>query len=212
MADELDVRMETVVTSIHRSPELVEVVARNEIFAAGWVVLAVPLPVLRRLVFDPDLPGELPERLGGLEMGSGAKVAVATNGDPGIFRRQDTDIPAWYWTGLGDDGGVRRAVTGFAGTREGVRALIADPGGRLAASAPGADLEGTPLVADWDSDVFAGGCYSVIGPGQRAGLDVLSRPVGRVVLAGEHVNGSGTLEGAIRSGDAAARVILETAL
>jgi monoamine oxidase len=66
---------------------------------------------------------------------------------------------------------------------------------------------GEPLVADWGSDVLAGGCYSVIGPGRRRLLHGLSRPWGRVVLAGEHVNGSGTIEGAIRSGEEAARLV-----
>ena len=60
------------------------------------------------------------------------------------------------------------------------------------------------MVADWGSDPLAGGCYSLIGPGQRVMLEMLSRPVGRVILAGEHVNGSGTIDGAIRSGDFAA--------
>jgi monoamine oxidase len=47
----------------------------------------------------------------------------------------------------------------------------------------------------------------VIGPGRRRLLHGLSRPWGRVVLAGEHVNGSGTIEGAIRSGEEAARLV-----
>jgi monoamine oxidase len=35
-------------------------------------------------------------------------------------------------------------------------------------------------------------------------LEMLSRPLGRVFLAGEHVNGTGTIDGAIRSGEHAA--------
>jgi monoamine oxidase len=48
----------------------------------------------------------------------------------------------------------------------------------------------------------------VIGPGQRANLAILSEPFGRVHLAGEHVNGSGTIEGAILSGEAAAGSVM----
>ncbi len=204
MADGLDVRTEIPVTSIHQTPDGIDVAARNTVFHGSHAVVAVPLPVLRRMVFDPGLPTPILETLQALGMGAGAKVAVATSVDPTMYRRQDLDIPAWYWTGRAGDGSVRNAITGFAGTRDGVRALLADPSGRLSASAPGVELKGAPLVADWTTDVFAGGCYSVIGPGVRPRLEVLSRPWGRLVLAGEHVNGSGTIEGAIQSGDAAA--------
>jgi hypothetical protein len=138
----------------------------------------------------------------------GAKVAIATDEEPQLFRRQDMDIPAWYWSGFGPDGVVRRAITGFAGSEIGVSALLADPMARLSRAAPECALIGEPVLADWGSDPLAGGCYSVIGPGQRAMLETLSVPIGRVHLAGEHVNGSGTIDGAIRSGEAAARSVM----
>jgi monoamine oxidase len=206
MARDLEVRLDETVTSIHQSDQTVEVVVRNEVLDADAMVLAVPLAVLQRMVFDPVPGDDLLEALESIPMGTGMKVAVATKDDPPMFRRQDLDIPAWYWTGLGPNG-VRRAITGFAGSAPGVEALAAEPRQRLARSAPEVTLMGEPLVADWGSDVFAGGCYSVIGPGRRRLLHGLSRPWGRVVLAGEHVNGSGTIEGAIRSGEEAARLV-----
>lgn len=117
------------------------------------------------------------------------------------------DIPAWYWTGLGPTGAVRRAITGFAGSETGVSALLADRLGRIRRAAPECDLVGEPVVVDWTADPLAGGCYSVIGPGQRQGLSALASPIGRVHLAGEHVNGSGTIDGAIRTGEDAARSV-----
>jgi monoamine oxidase len=48
----------------------------------------------------------------------------------------------------------------------------------------------------------------VIGPGQRALLEVFRRPWGRLVIAGEHRNGSGSIDGAIRSGHEAAEQVL----
>lgn len=207
-ARDLDVRLENTVSSIHQSPAGVKVVIRNEVFPAKAVVLAVPLGVLKRMVFEPELPGDVTDVLDMLRMGEAVKVAVATNGEPPMFRRQDTDIPGWYWTGLGPDGSVRRAITGFAGSRPGVEALAAEASQRLARSAPETTLRGDPIVVDWGSDIFAGGCYSVIGPGHRQRLDVLSRAWGRIFLAGEHVNGTGTIEGAIVSGEMAARQLL----
>jgi monoamine oxidase len=201
-------RFENVVSSIHQSPAGVDVVVRNEVFAARSVVLAVPLGVLKRMVFEPELPGDVTDVLDMLRMGEAVKVAVATEGEPPMFRRQDTDISGWYWTGLSPDGSVRRAITGFAGSGPGVEVLVAEAAQRLARSAPGTTLRGDPIVVDWGSDIFAGGCYSVIGPGHRQRLDVLARPWGRVFLAGEHVNGTGTIEGAIVSGEMAARQLV----
>ena len=205
LAKGVDIEFEKTVTSIHQSSDGVEVVMGNAVIAAEAVVVAVPLGVLKRMVFEPDLPEETANAVDTLGMGAGAKIAVATIGEPEMFRRQDTDIPAWYWTGNAADGSVRRAITGFAGTRRGVETLLEQARPRLARAAGGSHLRGAPLVVDWSSDIFAGGCYSVIGPGQRRLLDVLSQPWGRVFLAGEHVNGSGTIEGAILSGEAAAR-------
>ena len=193
--------------SIRQTAHEVTVETADEAFLASAVVLATPLGVLKRLRFDPQLPDEVAHVLGSLKMGVGIKIAMATAESPPMFRRQDTDIPAWYWTGLGRSGSVRRAVTGFAGSEAGVAPLRANVMFRLARAAPEAIFDGAPVVADWGSDPLAGGCYSLIGPGQRETLEVLSRPAGRVFFAGEHVNGSGTIDGAIRSGDFAADLV-----
>ena len=205
LADGLDLQLETTVTSVHRSDEGAAVVARNEEFPASAVVLAVPLGVLKRLVFQPDLPAGVLSVLDILRMGAGVKVGIGTVAPPPMFRRQDTDIPAWYWTGLGAGGAVRKAITGFAGSEEGVDVLVGETLPRLQRAAPEVSFDGDHVVADWGSDPYAGGSYSVIGPGQRDLLEALARPIGRVFLAGEHVNGSGTIEGAIMSGENAAQ-------
>jgi monoamine oxidase len=203
----LDVRLDLEAISIRQTAQDVTVETVDEAFFASAVVLAIPLGVLKRLRFDPQLPDEVSQVLGSLRMGVGIKIAMATAEPPPMFRRQDTDIPAWYWTGLGRSGSVRRAVTGFAGSEAGVAPLRANVMFRLARAAPEAIFDGAPVVADWGSDPMAGGCYSLVGPGQRATLEVLSRPAGRVFFAGEHVNGSGTIDGAIRSGDFAADLV-----
>ncbi|HEX6146367.1 MAG TPA: NAD(P)/FAD-dependent oxidoreductase [Acidimicrobiia bacterium] len=211
LAAGLELRLDTEVVSIQQRVAGVGVATRNEELGAEAVVLALPLPVLRRLVFEPALPDDLALALDRLRMGKGVKVAAPTGEEPPMFRRQDTDIPAWYWTGLEPTGSVRRAVTGFAGTGPGVTSLLSETMARLARAAPEVGL-GVPVVADWVSDRFAGGSYSVIGPGQRGLLESLARPWGRVFFAGEHVNGSGTIVGAIESGEAAATRLLATVL
>ena len=207
LAHGLDVRLGLETISIRQTPHHVTVETADEDFIASAVVLAIPLGVLKHMKFEPLLPDEVAHVLESLTMGVGLKVAMATAEPPPMFRRQDTDIPAWYWTGLGLSGSMRRAVTGFAGSEAGVAPLRANVMFRLARAAPEALFDGAPAVADWGSDPLAGGCYSLIGPGQRLMLEMLSRPVGRMFFAGEHVNGSGTIDGAIRSGDFAADLL-----
>jgi monoamine oxidase len=212
MATDLDVRLDETVTAIHHGPDRVEVESGGGSMSGRALVMAVPLPVLNRLVFDPGLPEPVSVVIDTLQMGSAAKVAAPSAATPPMFRRQDLDIPAWYWTGAAGEGRPRRAVTGFAGTAEGARTLLDDPMGRLMSAAPEVSVIGPPVVMDWSSDPRSGGCYSVIGPGQRRTLDLLIGPMGAIYLAGEHVNGSGTMSGAIESGEAAARNVLRSSV
>ena len=207
LTPDLDVRLGIEVTSIRQTSQTVAVATAYEDFTGLALVLAVPLGVLKRLRFEPELPDEVASAIGRMGMGVGIKVAIGTAEPPPMFRRQDTDIPAWYWTALGPSGSVRRAVTGFAGSEQGVVPLRENVLNRLAAAAPDVVFDGAPVVADWGFDRFAGGCYSLIGPGQRAMLEALGEPLGRVFLAGEHVNGTGTIDGAIRSGENAALAV-----
>ncbi len=62
----------------------------------------------------------------------------------------------------------------------------------------------------WGTDPFAGGAYAAWPPGMVAeSRAALSRSAGRVRFAGEHVADAPGIEGAIRSGEAAASAILE---
>jgi monoamine oxidase len=208
LASALEVELQTEVRSIGQEDGGALVVAGDGEIAASAVVVAVPLGVLAHLDFEPALPADVASTISDLAMGTGIKVAMATAEPAPLFRRQDTDTPAWYWTGLGPSGSVREAVTGFAGSEPGVAALRDGALHRLARAAPEVRFSGDLVVADWGADRLAGGCYSLIGPGQRSKLEILGRPIGRLFLAGEHVNGSGTIDGAILSGEAAADLVM----
>jgi monoamine oxidase len=205
LAEGLEVRFGSEVLSIAQRGDGVVATTPSAEFEADAAVVAVPLPVLQRLDMDPMPEAPILSALRSLRMGAAAKVAVATRSLPPLFRRQDTDIPAWYWTGLNAGGSTRSAVTGFAGSKAGARALMADPLGRVSKAVPEVGLAGPPAVVDWGADPLTGGCYSVLGPGQRASLDIFRRPWRRIVIAGEHSNGSGSIDGAIRSGFEAAQ-------
>jgi monoamine oxidase len=210
LASGLDVRTSNPVTRISLSEAKVIEERSGEEHTADRLVVAIPLPLLRRPGLLSDSPDRLEEVLTSLGMGTAAKVAVATLDEPPMFRRQEGSIPAWYWTGAGADGSTRKAVTGFAGTERGVTVLTAEAPTRLARAVPETPLSGAPIVVDWGADPWAGGCYTALGPGQRALLPALEQRWGNAFFAGEHVNGSGTIDGAIRSGETAARRLLET--
>lgn len=206
LARNLDVDLGVEVTGVADGPGGVEVLASDLAVGAAAVILAVPLAILGRIDLQPGPPEPLRRAISELRMGTAAKAVVEVEPSPPLFRRQDRDIPAWYWTGLEADGSVRRAITGFAGTGPGVAALTDDPLSRLAAAVPESSIRATPRVVDWAADPLAGGCYSVIGPGQAPLVEGFLEPFGRVVLAGEHTNGSGSIDGAIRSGHRAAAI------
>jgi monoamine oxidase len=209
MAADLDVRTGVAAVRVAQSSASVRVLAGDTTHEADHVVVAVPLPILRGPGFLDSAPDPLRSALTTIGMGTAAKVVVATEDQPPMFRRQEADIPAWYWTGANDDGSTRRAVTGFAGTSRGAKTLIAQASERLRTAVPESSIVGEPVILDWGAEKWSQGCYTALGPGQRRLLTELKRPWGRVVFAGEHVNGTGTIDGAIRSGESAVRRILE---
>ena len=64
-------------------------------------------------------------------------------------------------------------------------------------------------VAHWAREPFSGGSYTAYAPGQMTRFQAaLRRPVGRLILAGEHTDTFNSyMEGAIRSGRRAAATI-----
>jgi monoamine oxidase len=193
-------RLGCVVTRI--TPTGVET-SDGESIPADMVVVAVPLGVLPHLEFDP------PIRLdhSGMQMGVAAKMLAPTADEPPMLAVQDLDIPVWFWTGRGADGAVRRVVSSFAGTREGVDAVLDRWPELLAQAAPSVALDGDPVTIDWSADPFSEGSYSAMAPG--VDLSQFERAHGRVVFAGEHTTGSGTMDGAVVSGERAARIVLD---
>jgi monoamine oxidase len=83
---------------------------------------------------------------------------------------------------------------------------------RLEPVAPGitAAYTGRAWLDAWARDRWTGGSYAAFGPGQVTRFWGLgARPSGRVVFAGEHTStrAQGYLEGAVESGERAARQV-----
>ncbi|MFA4966352.1 MAG: NAD(P)/FAD-dependent oxidoreductase [Thermoleophilia bacterium] len=173
-------------------------------------VLAVPLPHARGLLADLRVPAWA-LLLESMAMGAAAKlhVALAAAAAPSAV----LDVPGrwWSWTARDASGEVAPLVHCFAGTAGGLAALRVDagPGGwlrRLADLRTDLSLEPeTALLTVWQSDPWALGAYSHRRPGSWPGDDETAH--GRLVLAGEWTAGEwhGLMEGAVRSGERAAR-------
>ncbi len=204
VADELDdVRTEHPVERIETNDSGVSVSTVDQTLVAAAVVIAVPLPIISRLHFDPPLTPAMHAALERLTMGTAAKLASPTESPPPLLARQNNDSTWWCWTGDGEQGRTRRVVTAFAGTQHAVDVVSGDWHQRLAGAVPEVALGADSVLVDWGTEEWFGGCYSALGPGDEALLGVFEQE-GRVVFAGEHTLGAGTIDGAIESGELAA--------
>lgn len=204
LADRLDdLQLECPVEAIAATPDGIVVEHRNGSLAGAGVVVSIPLPLLSKIRFEPALDPELATSVAQLTMGTAAKLAMATHSAPPLVARQSDRASAWYWTGRGSDGRVRRAVTGFAGSPAAIDAVAPDWPDQMRAAVPEVDFTGETRQVNWAREEWSQGCYSSLGPGDTRWLEPFGQ-VGRIVFAGEHTTGSGTIEGAITSGEVAA--------
>ena len=210
-----DVRTGQAVEAIdlHGDGVTMHIGSRTERAAAA--VLAVPAPIASRMRFTPGLPADVATAVAELPMGVASKFAVATTEPPSLRSRQSSELSMWSWAARGEDGAARQCIAAFAGSEEAQRALGVDRGradawfAQVRAMNPDVAFEGEPVLYAWADDPFTIGAYSAWDQVStaRAVAGAFSRPVGRVVFAGEHTAGPhhhGTMEGALRSGIRAA--------
>jgi monoamine oxidase len=120
----------------------------------------------------------------------------------------------WTWTATGAGDDVQPVVSAFAGSPAALERLDVAAGperwlASLEALRPDLDLDtGGALLSTWADHPWAGAAYSTSPPPELAQLG--RRPVGPLAFAGEHLGGAfaALMEGAIRSGRAAARALL----
>jgi monoamine oxidase len=200
-----DVRTGQPVLSIEATDRWVEVHTIDQRLIADAAVVAVPLPAVSRIRFTPPLPSDVVHALAALTMGTAAKFVAGTESTPPLLARQSGEATWWCWTGAGKGGTVRSVVSAFAGTSEAIESVSSNWPERLATTVPEVTV-GPGEFVDWGQEEWFEGCYSAVGPGDRALLGAFAQE-GRIVFAGEHTLGAGSIDGAIESGElAAARV------
>jgi monoamine oxidase len=213
------VRTRTIVRAITLGDRSVRVtLADGSALDADHLVLTAPPPVWNRIAIDPPLPAGLVP-----QMGSNVKFLMA-------FRR-----PFWRSTGLMpdfmSDGPVSLTWHGTDGQEGPGEALVAFSGGPAADECrewPAAERNERYLTElqkvypevrrsfvrarfmDWPSDPWVKASYSFPAPGQVTTQGpAFARGHGRLHFAGEYCAYAfmGYMEGALRSGAAAARRI-----
>lgn len=212
------VLLNTVVRAVRQNGRRITVTiegrsGREEI-AADYFVSAVPASTLKDITFDPSLPAEQQQAIGGLRYGTATRVALhfarrfwRRVGRPRAF---GTDLPIGaVWEGNEQQRGQAGILTLLAGgtASASVREIVGRAGidglvRHLAwLGTPATLLEARTI--SWEDDPWARGGYAYFDPGFDPRFRAwLSRPWGRVVFAGEHTSRSwqGYMNGAIESG------------
>lgn len=182
---------------------------------ADRCLIAVPATVVGTIRFEPALPDAIAAATAAIAYGHAAKLFVPLPAPVEPSATLAVPDRYWAWTASGGDGGASQPlVSAFTGSTAALERLGVDSGPgpwaeRLAALRPDLEIDpGRAVLSTWDDDEWARAAYSVAPP--AAAVAELSRRHGRIAFAGEHLGGemSALMEGAIRSGRAAAARLL----
>jgi monoamine oxidase len=223
------VRHGVVVRLIHHGPKGVRLETSAGDVEARAVIVTVPLPILQELVFDPPLPRHT-EAARSLAMGNVARVVLQFDQrrwpeELGFFHALEMPFPT-FWTSRPRESGL---IVAWAGGPAADRLLTEDRGRRVEHAlaslerALGERARVGSIAAhlvdahhhDWRADPFARGAYSWVPTGAEDAKHVLANGYeDTIFFAGEAVHvgaGTGTVHGAIESGERAARKISSSA-
>jgi len=210
--------------AIQERQSRVRVTAGREEVDADFCVIAVPLPALRQVKLDAELPRVVREAISRLQYGDATKTALQYEqrfwAEEGYSGDALTDVPVQAtWDATAGQSGEPGVLMAYSAGREGARFGAADPRARIDAAAEqvddiyrgsGADelfVRGATMA--WGRERFSGGSYSAWAPGQYTRYwPALRRSYGRIYFAGEHTDlYASYMEGAVRSGRRAASEI-----
>ena len=222
-----DVRLQAEVMSIQLLSDGVAVTYKqndtHQTIHSTFAILAIPLTTARRIDFHGSLPSAHQRMVDEVSYGAVTKVLIQYRKrfweQKGWNGRLATDAPIVYtWHATSHLEGEPGILTVYTGGEPAVRlsALSDEERIRVAAAEieklfPGSSdgIEHTATVA-WPNEPFTRGSYMALAPGEvTAHWDALMHPAGRLFFAGEHATPlQGFMEGAVESGQRAARMIL----
>jgi monoamine oxidase len=207
MADGLDVRFGSVVTSVSHDVDGVRIaIADGATMTAGAAVVALPINCWADVAFDPPL-GDAKRRVATeRHVGEVSKVLAVVRDAPETFLGMGwgTGVNAGFVTKAAGDG---RLFMGFS-----VQPRVDLSDHAAVEAAVHAHLPDAEVVTtdghDWVTDPFSKGTWLAIPTGWFADgtFDRLEEPEGRLYFAGSDIasEGAGWIEGAVGSGSKAA--------
>jgi monoamine oxidase len=190
LAAHCEVQTGAVVTGIEQGDAGVRIeLGDRATVRAARAILAIPLPLQRRLRFDPPLPGH--RRLALERASYGEVVKAALPYDPRLTGRLP-ELSAAGFVYQPDPGVPLLALFAAAGAARRARTIES-----LAA-------------VDWSRETFSRGSYLIFGPGDLTTWGGhLSEPQGRLHFAGSEASSLPSyMEGAVRAGERAADEVL----
>ncbi|MGF0315644.1 flavin monoamine oxidase family protein [Nocardia fluminea] len=229
MAEELGDRvvLGAAVTQIDWSDDKIRVRAGRRQWWGRHAIIAVPPPLVNRIRFTPDLPAERAQLLQRLPMGWTIKVNAVYD-EPfwrakGLSGQANSDRrPLGTVFDAGPPGGDPAVLVGFLEATHAQAAARLAPKERRAAVLDDLAAYFGPktrnpvhyIEQDWAAESFSRGCYGAFATPStltRFGPE-LRRPTGSLHWAGTETatHWAGYIDGAIESGQRAAREILAT--
>jgi monoamine oxidase len=200
---------------------------------AERVVLALPFTTLREVdLAKAGLSAKKREAIAELGMGTNAKLLLQFEARPEEYERWNgnlqTDHPFQYtWDTSLTQAGEAGLITIYYGGRDGAdlkvpsgghgeapEDVVAETLAILDLAAPGIakGFNGNAYASNWSRDPWALGSYAAFEPGQTTEFSaVAGKPEGGIHFAGEHTSlgFQGFLEGAVASGERAAREVAQ---
>jgi monoamine oxidase len=164
---------------------------------AEQAIVAVPLTMQKRIVFDPPLPRDRQRALEEARYGIVVKEAVLCDG-PVESPLPELTADGHFYVSAEDP----RLLVRFAGAGAAARAV--NLSGRIESEAR------AHAAVDWAREAWSRGSYLILGPGQLLSWgNLLGEPRGRVHFAGAERSAlKSYMEGAVRAGEEAAREVL----
>lgn len=229
MAGQLrDVRLGATVTSIKVEDEKTVITYQqgdsHHVIDSSFAILAIPLTTARRIDFHSSLPPAHQKMVDEITYGAVTKVLIEYRRrfwhEQGWNGRLFTDGPivlTWDATShLHSEHGI---ITVYTGGAPGAKLSQLPDEERIQAAVsfiegvfPGSQdlIENTATIA-WVNEAFSQCSYMALAPGEvTTHWKTLSTPAGRLYFAGEHTSAiQGFMEGAVESGQRAAKNIIE---
>lgn len=223
-----DVRMNAEVISINNQANEVSVTYKQGVsfhtITSSFAILAIPLTTARLIEFNPPLPYAHQRMVNEISYGAVTKVMIEYRKrfwhEQGWNGRLSTDqLIVQTWDATSHLEGEHGIITAYTGGGPGAKlSALSDEERTKTAIAviekifPGSSdlIENTATTA-WMNEPFTRCSYMALAPGQvMEHWKTLFSPAGRLFFAGEHATiYQGYMEGAVESGQRAAKNIME---